>query len=94
MTRYQTVALIPAFLIIWWLKPTLQSNMKISLVITRQKLIDLAIVLASFIVVYALWIIPGLLQGVDINSLLGLDVGFVTSEPNIREPFPASSSGF
>ncbi len=56
-THFIGLVLIPAFLLIWWLK--LFANEKLPLLFARQKLAHLLMVLAPMLLILAIWLLAG-----------------------------------
>jgi hypothetical protein len=74
ITRYQTLPLIPAYLIAWWLKPIQTGDEGMELKPNKQKVFHLLLLLLALAVCMAFWFIPGILQGVPIRELVGLQI--------------------
>ena len=73
LTRYMTLVIIPVYLLIWWIKPEMDSGVT-QLQPAQNKIKRLLLVLSTLIGIYLVWVIPGLLQGVPIINLLGLHI--------------------
>ena len=71
-TRFIGLVLIPAFLLIWWLK--LFANEKLPLLFSRQKLAHLLMVLAPMLLILAIWLLAGVREGVSLKTMLGFSV--------------------
>ena len=70
LTRYMTISLIPLFLLIWWIKPE-PEHPGIRCKPGKAKILRLLLLGGVTLGIYLLWVVPGLLQGVDIKTLLG-----------------------
>lgn len=71
-TRFIALALIPAFLLIWWLKPF--EKEKLPLLFSWKKLAHLLMVLAPMLLLLAVWLLAGVREGVSLNTMLGFSV--------------------
>ena len=74
LTRYQTLPLIPAYLLCYWLKPDINHPDRVTIRPNTGKVIRSILVLSGVIIPVAAWLISGSLQGVNIKNLLGLTV--------------------
>ncbi len=77
LTRYIALALVPGFLLIWWLK--LFSGVKTPLMLSSRKLLHLGIVLLPFLIIMGLWMIYGVNEGLTIKEVLGFSIA---NDPN------------
>jgi len=73
VTRYMTITLIPVYLLIWWIRPSSSSG-SLDFKPSRQKVLRLVLMSAVILGIFMLWVIPGILQGVDLKYMLGLTV--------------------
>jgi hypothetical protein len=73
LTRYQTVVLLPIFLIIWWIKPTGISD-GIEIRWTKTKIIHSLVLISVILLCLSFWVIPGLLSGVPFKEMLGFQI--------------------
>ena len=71
-TRFIALALIPAFLLIWWLKPF--GNEKLPLLFSWKKCAHLLTVLAPMLLLLAVWQGAGVNAGVSLKTMLGFSV--------------------
>jgi hypothetical protein len=78
LTRYMTLPLVPGFLITWWLKDNDQLD-RVSILPSKEKIYRTLWVLIPILVLYGAWVVPGLLQGVELKNLLGFQI---TSDAN------------
>ena len=77
LTRYIALALIPAFLLIWWLKPF--ENEKLPLLFSVRKFLHLIIIFIPLFLLIGGWINFGTAQGLRVKDTLGL---FIAESPN------------
>lgn len=73
LSRYATLTLIPVFLIISWIKLE-PEKAGLDLLPSKKKIIRVAAILGVSAALFMIWVIAGLLQGVEIKALLGLYV--------------------
>jgi hypothetical protein len=73
LTRYVTIALIPVFLLIWWIKPNRITGL-MEFAPTKRKISRLILVGGISLGLNMLWVIPGLIQGVDLKTIFGFNV--------------------
>ncbi len=69
-TRFIALALIPALLLVWWLKPFKEE--KLPFLFSWKKLAHLAMVLAPMLLILGVWLANGIADGVPLKSMLGL----------------------
>jgi hypothetical protein len=82
LTRYVTISLLPIFLVILWIKPDNISGL-MGFAPTKKKFSRLLLIGGIALIVFMLWVIPGLFQGVDIKTLFGFYVESVGSKTSI-----------
>ena len=71
LTRYISLALIPAFLFIWWIKPFPFQNEEGPFLISPAKLKHLLVILISLAVIEGIWLVAGASEGIPVRNLLG-----------------------
>ena len=71
-TRFIALALIPAFLLVWWLKPF--EREKLPLLFSWKKFAHLLTVLAPLLILLGIWFGAGVAQGVPLKTMLGFSV--------------------
>jgi hypothetical protein len=71
-TRFIALVLIPALLLIWWLKPF--EDEKPPFLISSKKLLHLFTVLLPMVIVLGVWLLPGIAEGVPVKQLLGFSI--------------------
>ena len=71
-TRFIGLVLIPAFLLIWWLKPFAEE--KLPLLFSWKKVGHLLMVLAPMLLILAVWLFAGVREGVALKTMLGFSV--------------------
>lgn len=72
ITRYIAFALIPVFIVIWWLH--VSQDMKSLFRLSRKKIFSLLLVLTPIFIVFLVWISVGIRDGVAIKTLMGFDI--------------------
>ena len=77
LTRYIALALIPAFLFIWWLKPF--ENERLPLLFSVRKFLHLIIILIPLVLIIGGWMNMGMAEGLRAKDTLGL---FIAEKPN------------
>ena len=77
LTRYIALALIPAFLFIWWLKPF--ENERLPLLFSIRKSLHLIIILIPLFLIMGSWMNFGMAEGLRVKDTLGL---FLAESPN------------
>jgi hypothetical protein len=77
LTRYIALAVVPALLLIWWLKPLGQE--KLPLLLSAKKLLHAASVAAPLLLVLGIWLLLGLRENVPVKEMLGFGIA---SNPN------------
>ena len=70
LTRYIAMALIPAFLLIWWIKPF--KGEKTVLLFSSRKVIELFAVVIPMFIIIGIWLGAGLRQGLTFQEAIGL----------------------
>ncbi len=75
LTRYITLAILPAFLLAWWLKNERAEDSKAGF--STNKMLRLALLFASSMIVYAPWVLAGMRAGFAFKDMLGL---FITGQ--------------
>ncbi len=73
LTRYMTIATIPVFALIWWMKPEPASSL-VKLIPNKLKLGRAVLISAIILALYSTWVIPGLIQGVPWINLFGFNI--------------------
>ncbi len=73
LTRYQTLVLIPVFLISWWLKPETRS-MRLDFLPTRKKVLRLLLMTGIILSVYSPWAIMGINSELGIQQIIGTQI--------------------
>ncbi len=71
-TRFIALALIPALLLIWWLKP--YGDEKPPLFLSWKKLLHLAVVLAPMLALVGMWFAQGLADGASLKMMMGFSI--------------------
>ena len=71
-TRFIGLVLIPAFLLVWWLKPFAEE--KLPLLFSWKKFAHLLMVLAPMLLILAVWQAAGVHEGVALKTMLGFSV--------------------
>jgi hypothetical protein len=71
-TRFIGLALIPAFLLVWWLKPF--GKEKLPLLFSWKKFAHILIIVGSMLLLLAIWQGAGLRAGVSLKTMLGFSV--------------------
>jgi len=71
-TRFIGLALIPAFLLVWWLKPF--EKEKLPLLFSWKKFAHLIMVLTPMLLLLAVWLLAGVREGVALKTMLGFSV--------------------
>ncbi len=81
LTRYIALAVVPAFFLLWWLKPldAKEHAEKTPLLISKKKVLHAASVALPFLLVLVVWVLPGLRENVPLKELLGLGIA---DDPN------------
>jgi hypothetical protein len=74
LTRYMTWPLIPVFLMVWWLKNKNNIN-DLQFRPNREKILRLVVILTIIIALNGIWILAGMLNGVELKSMLGFPPG-------------------
>ena len=78
LTRFIALVVVPALLLIWWLKP--RSGAKLSsLLITKEKMAALLVVLIPMLLILGAWIWFGMGDGVPFMQLIGFSIA---DDPN------------
>lgn len=77
MTRYIALPLIPAMLLIWWIKPHEEERMPFLL--SKKKFIQFLFVFVPMMLVLGIWIYFGIREGLAIKEVLGFTFAV---EPN------------
>ncbi len=73
LTRYQTLVLIPVFLISWWLKPD-SKNSGIYLLPHPKKVYRLFLVAGVILLVFSPWAVAGIKQGLSVKQIIGTQI--------------------
>ncbi len=73
LTRYQTLVLIPVFLLPWWLKLD-STSMRINLQPNRMKIFRLILIISVIITVYSPWALMGLNHGLSVKQIIGTQI--------------------
>ena len=76
LTRYFALALIPAFLFIWWLKPF--ETERFPFLFSYKKFLHLIIIFIPLILIIGGWVYMGIAEGLRVKDMLGL---FITENP-------------
>jgi hypothetical protein len=71
-TRFIALVLIPALLLIWWLKPF--GDEKPPLFLSWKKVLHLAIVLAPMLALVGIWFAQGLADGAALKMMMGFSI--------------------
>jgi len=77
LTRYIALALIPAFLLIWWLKPF--ESEKLPFLFSKRKALHFMLIFIPLILIIGGWINTGLAEGLRVKDMLGF---FIAESPN------------
>ena len=77
LTRYIALALIPAFLLIWWLKPF--ESEKLPFLFSIRKALHLILIFIPLFLIIGGWINTGLAEGLRVKDMLGF---FIAESPN------------
>ena len=77
LARYIALALIPAFLFIWWLKPF--ENERLPLLFSARKALHLIIIFIPLVLIIGGWVNTGMAEGLRVKDMLGL---FIAESPN------------
>jgi len=77
LTRYIALALIPALLLIWWLRPF--NNEKLPFLFSLRKAFHFIIILIPLLVIIGGWVSIGTAEGLRAKDMLGL---FIAESPN------------
>lgn len=72
LTRYIGLVLIPALLLVWWLKPFNQE--KLPLLISKEKVIHFLLILLPLILILGLWVLLGVNEGLPVKNMFGLTI--------------------
>ncbi|MHC1784656.1 MAG: ArnT family glycosyltransferase [Anaerolineaceae bacterium] len=72
LSRYIAIAVIPAFLIVWWLKPG--ENQKVLIHFSINKFIQLLQVILPLALIIVVWVNIGIQQGLTIKQVLGFSI--------------------
>jgi hypothetical protein len=73
LTRYQTLVMIPVFLLTWWLKPV-AGNAEVSLRPTREKIIRLIAICFGIGFMFSPWAFLGINNGLPIRQIVGTQI--------------------
>ncbi len=73
LSRYATITLLPVFLIISYLKPESGLN-GINIQISKKIIFRILTIFGISVSLFMIWVVAGLLQGVEIQAMLGLYV--------------------
>ena len=79
-TRFIGLVLIPAFLLVWWLKPF--ADEKLPLLLSWKKFAHLLMVLAPMLLILAAWQLAGVCEGISLKTMLGFSVADHPDPPN------------
>ena len=80
LTRYIALVLIPAFLLIWWLRPF--EDEKPPFLISMKKILHLILILLPMLVMIGVWVKVGVDEGLRVKDMIGL---FIGEEPNPKQ---------
>lgn len=72
LTRYISLAVIPALLFIWWLKPCVHRGDNRPSLISLDKVKHFLIILFSFALIMGFWLAAGIREGIPVRNLFGL----------------------
>ena len=72
LTRYIALALIPAFLFIWWLKPF--EKERLPLLFSAKKALHLIIIFIPLLLIICGWVNAGMAEGLMAKDMLGLSI--------------------
>lgn len=75
LARYIALVLIPAFLLIWWLKPF--KDEKPPLFISKEKIAHLILIILPLVLMVGCWIMVGVNEGLRVKDMLGLFIAEV-----------------
>lgn len=73
ITRYQTLPLIPIYLLAWWLKPIGEGD-GIELKPSPAKIRQFLIISASILVCFGIWVMAGIQNGVPLKEITGFHI--------------------
>ncbi len=73
LTRYQTLTFIPIILLIIWIKPEVGKN-EIKIKPSAEKIQNILIVCISMILTFLPWALSGLIHGLTLKQMLGLQI--------------------
>ena len=73
LTRFIALSVVPALLLIWWLKPMEGTNPP--LFISRKKIWHLIAIAAPMALILGVWILMGTGEGVPLMQLIGFSIG-------------------
>lgn len=85
LTRYMTLLLLPAFLIIWWIKPRLV-EFHGEYLAQKNKWLRLAGIIVITLGLFSLWPIAGLRSGVEFPAMLGFASAATGNPANFTLP--------
>lgn len=76
LTRYIALAVVPAFFLLWWLKPldAKEDTEKTPLLISKKKVLHAASVALPFVLSLGVWVLLGLRENVPLKELLGFGI--------------------
>jgi hypothetical protein len=74
LVRFQTLPLIPVYLVCYWTKPDLHQPDQIFFWPNKEKTVRISRVMLGLIVPIAIWLVIGSQQGVGLKDLFGLTV--------------------
>ncbi len=72
LTRYLGLPVVFALLAAWWLKPL--GEERLPMLLSRRKLLHLALVVAPFVAILGAWVLLGMREGVPVKEMLGFGV--------------------
>ena len=84
LTRYMTWPLIPIFILVWWLKNK-DNAYNLQFKPYREKNLRLLMILALIFILNGIWIISGMMNGVDFKAMLGFPPG-IAGNPDRLSP--------
>jgi hypothetical protein len=83
LTRFITIAIIPAFVLIWWIKPRQAEG---GAFFSKQKFLRLVLIGIITLLLEGVWIIAGLRESVPLFEMLGFSIAAVSNPAQLTLP--------
>ncbi len=83
LTRFITLAIIPAFVLIWWMKPRQAEGRAF---FSKQKFLRLVLIGVITLLLEGIWIIAGLRESLSLFEMLGFSIAAVSNPAQLTLP--------